>query len=226
MPMSVEHPAHTRTGRLMRPARRSVETKNHSRFVSFMKLVLPLAALTLIILVLVWPQLGSDDVRFQIGFSALKSNVETEPSMTNPRFYGADSENRPYSVTADLARALSKNGAVVKLQVPKADISLKDGTWLVLTAQSGIYKRDTQNLELDGAVNLFHDSGYEFRAPTAVVDMKAGKVSSDKPVEGQGGFGNIWAQGFYLYNRGRTIYFTGKTRLVLSPTVGDGAIKP
>jgi len=211
--------AHTTTGRLLRPKRRAVETKNHSRFVSFMKLALPLAALTLIVLVLVWPQLGSEDVRFQIGFSGLKSNVEAEPSMTNPRFFGADKENRPYSVTADLARAVSGNGAVVKLEVPKADMSLKDGTWLVLTAQSGIYGRDQQNLDLDGAVNLFHDSGYEFRTAKALVDMKAGKISSKVAVEGQGGFGNIWAEGFYLFNKGRTIYFTGKTRLVLSPTI-------
>ena len=59
--------------------------------------------------------------------------------MINPRYVGTDKDNQPFSLTADLARNLSGPGTQVELEMPKADITTQDGTWLVLTAENGIY---------------------------------------------------------------------------------------
>lgn len=190
-----------------------------------MKVVLPIAAVIVVGLVILWPHLSTDDLKFRLGFAAIKLGVSDEPSMVNPRYVGADKDNQPYSVTADLARKLSgglslKGADVLELEMPKADLMLKDGSWVVLTAENGIFERAKQTLDLTGAVNLYHDSGYEFRTDLAEIDLTAGTASGTAPIEGQGPFGLLKAEGFKLANRGRTIFFTGKSRLTLYPGVG------
>ncbi len=192
-------------------------TQTYSRFVSMMKFLLPVVALVLVGLVILWPYLGTDDLRFRIGFAAIKASVSTDPSMVNPRFVGTDSENKPFSVTADLARSQGAVTEKVELEMPKADITLNDGTWLVLTAEQGVFTHQDNTLDLEGSVNLFHDSGYEFRTEKAAIDLQTGSAAGNLPVEGQGGFGVLNAEGFKLVDKGKTIYFTGKSKLVLFP---------
>lgn len=204
----------------VRPPARIRLSPWHSRFVSMMKFLLPLAAALLIALVVLWPYLQSTDTRFRLGFTALRTGESESPEMVNPRYMGTDSNDQLFSITADLAKNLLKDDSAVELEMPKADIILTDGSWLVLTAETGIYVRDTKTLDLVGAVNLFHDSGYEFSTSKAHVDLAAGIASGEEPVKGQGPFGNLQAEGFRLLDRGRTIHFTGKSRLVLYPGIG------
>lgn len=199
------------------PRTSSVRSGVYSLFVSSMKLLLPIVALVLIVLVVIWPHIAVDDLRFRLGFSSLDSNTDEEPSMINPRYFGVDNDNRPFSVAADIAKNILSNSESLDLEMPKADITLEDGTWLVLTAQTGIYQRNSQSLNLTGDVNLFHDNGYEFKTPSAIVDLKAGSASGDKPVTGQGSFGTIEGQGFRFLDKGKTVYFTGKSKLIMYP---------
>lgn len=190
-----------------------------------MKFILPVAALILISMVVLWPHLAPDDLRFRIGFAAIKASVSKDPSMVNPRFVGTDSENKPYSITADLARSLgdlkSKDApASIELEMPKADITLDDGTWLVLTAETGLLAQYDKSLNLEGAVNLFHDSGYEFRTQKAAIDLTSGVASGNLPIQGQGPFGVLNAEGFRLVDKGKTIYFSGKSKLILHSGAG------
>ncbi len=203
------------------PARRSLG-QGYSGFVSAMKFLLPAGALGLIAMVALWPHFSAEDIGFRIGFAALKNTETGDPSMINPRYFGSDKHNRSYSVTADLARKTEEDQQVFELEMPKADILLQDGTWLVLTADSGLYGSLEQTLDLSGSVNLFHDSGYEFSTEKAAIDLETGLASGTAPVAGQGPFGNLNAQGFRLLDKGKIIYFTGKAKLVLYPGVGDG----
>ena len=196
----------------------------YSRLVSLMKLILPLLALVVIALVVAWPHLDTTDIRFRIGFAAPQLNDAEDPSMINPRYVGTDKDNQPFSLTADLARNLSGPGTQVELEMPKADITTQDGTWLVLTAENGIYAREAKRLKLNGKVNMFHDHGYEFRTDRAQVDLTTGTASGNDPVEGQGAFGHLTATGFQLTNKGRTIQFRGKSKLTLYP--GTSGPKP
>lgn len=193
------------------------KAKNYSSFVSMMKLVLPIVAVLLIVLVVIWPHIAVDDLRFRLGFSSLVTDQHEEPSMINPRYFGVDKDNQPFSVAADMAKNILDDTGNLDLEMPKADITLDDGTWLVLTAQTGIYQRLSQSLDLTGSVNLYHDNGYEFRTESASVDLKTGSALGDKPVTGQGTFGVIEGQGFRFIDKGKTVYFTGKSKLIMYP---------
>ena len=192
-------------------------TQTYSRFVTMMKFILPFVALILISLVVLWPHLASEDLRFRIGFAAIKASISKDPSMINPRFVGTDYYNKPYSVTADLARSIGELGSTIELEMPKADVTLDNGTWLVLTANSGLFAHLENTLNLEGEVNLFHDSGYEFRTEKAAINMLSGVAAGNMPIQGQGDFGILSAQGFKLVEKGKTIYFTGKSKLTLHP---------
>ena len=185
-----------------------------------MKVLLPVIALALIVLVVAWPYLKINDARFHIGFKAMKVGNVEDPAMINPRFQGADKDRQTFSITADIAKNLLKGGKSVELEMPKADISLEDGSWLVLTAKSGIYVRKNETLTLNDQVNLFHDSGYEFRTESAVIDLTKGTASGTVSVSGQGPFGNLKAEGFHLVDKGKTIYFIGKSKLTIYPAAG------
>lgn len=189
----------------------------YSRFVNWMKLFLPFLAVLIIIMVAIWPHLKVKNNRFQIEFSSLKMGASEDPSMVNPRYIGTDNNSQTYSVTADLAKNLLQRDSAVILEMPKADITLEDGSWVVLTAETGTYDRGAETLGLAGAVNMFHDSGYEFQTTKAYFDLAKGIASGAEPVKGQGPFGILKAEGFRLVQSDRTIHFTGKSKLILYP---------
>ncbi len=201
----------------------SAYAPGYSRFVSMSKMILPVIALLLVVLVVAWPYMKVKDTRFRLGFSAVTAGDSDDPSMVNPRFMSADKDNQAFFVTADIAKNLLKGKAVVQLEMPKADISLADGTWLVMTAESGIFGRAKKELDLTGSVNLFHDSGYEFRTEKARVDLENGIATGESPISGQGPFGEIKGQGFVLDKEHKSILFTGKSRVTIFPGIGKQA---
>lgn len=196
---------------------RITHSRVYSRFVSMMKFLLPMVAFLLVVVVIAWPHLNTGNLRFKIGFAALQVSGSKEPNMINPRYVGTDKDDQPFSITADLARNLAGNDSRIELEMPKADITTKEGSWLVLTAEAGVFARTENKLNLSGKVNLFHDSGYEFHTDRAAIDLETGAASGDDPVDGQGPFGHVTADGFRLVDRGRVIHFQGKSKLTLYP---------
>ena len=189
----------------------------YSRYVIFMKFILPLIALVLVATIMIWPQLQVLDETFSIALSDVKLSAKESPNMVNARFVGADLKKQPFSITADIARNLLKETTRIELEMPKADVTLSDGSWLVLTANSGVYNQKRKFLNLEGAVNLFHDSGYEFNTKKADIDLKRGIAKSNEPVKGQGPFGQLQAEGFRIEEKGNIILFSGKAKLTLFP---------
>jgi lipopolysaccharide export system protein LptC len=189
----------------------------YSRYVSFMKVFLPIIALGLVGLIFLWPQIYIGNNQFSISFKNILMVNPEDPNMVNARFVGTDKKNQPFSITADLAKNIILNNSAIELEMPKADIGIKDGTWLVVTANTGIYDQKGKTLELIGAVNLFHDSGYEFNTEKANIDLGNGIATSKAKITGQGPFGNLTAEGFRIENKGMRFIFTGKAKLVIHP---------
>lgn len=194
----------------------------YSRIVRFLKFILPIVALVLVVIVVVWPYIQKESIQLTIGFATGTVDSTDQPSMINPRYTGTDSEQQPFSVTADLARNLVLDTTQVELEMPKADITLEDGTWLVITAETGVYARTEEQLDLSGAVNMFHDQGYELLTDAVRIDLDARTAESITPVVGQGPIGELSSEGFRMNNVERVIYFTGKSTLRLYPdALGD-----
>ncbi len=213
--------------RVHRARRRLRDTPrgSYSRFVTLAKLLLPTVAVALIAAVFIWPQLQPRDSGFNLGFSELKIGDAERLRMINPRYTGLDQNQLPYEVTAEVANQDSPKADDIELEKPKADMTLSDGTWIAIEAPEGNYGQKTQLLDLFGGVNLFHDSGYEFNSPTARVDLTKGTAEGNERITGHGPFGDAEGEGFRLLDKGKTIIFTGKSKVVLY-SEGDSSPQP
>ncbi|MEQ8965754.1 MAG: LPS export ABC transporter periplasmic protein LptC [Azospirillaceae bacterium] len=197
--------------------RRTSGTRGYSAFVSAAKFVLPLAALGLIAIVVMWPSLDAPVER------DVTEQQASSSSMVNPRFSSTDDQGRPYTITGTAADGVPGETAVVDIESPEADVTLEDGTWLALMADQGRFDRDAERIHLQGNVEVFRDDGYAIRTHEAHVDLQAGESWGDRAVSGHGPDGRLEGSGFRIAGNGDTIVVTGPARLVLEAGGGAGA---
>lgn len=203
-----------------RPA--AARVRHYSRFVYLTKLALPATACGLLLLIAAWPRL--EGVFETVRFAAPRIDLSEarDLHMAKARYTGIDRQNRPFTVTAVVARQKPKLDGLITLEQPRGDLTTTSGNWLELSASAGFYQPQPQLLDLFGEVALFQDKGNEFHSATAHVDMAAGTAEGDDPVTGQGPFGNVTAEGFRILDRGDTIVFTGHAKLEIRPRGTSG----
>lgn len=186
------------------------------RIVGVLKIVLPLVAVALIALLLIWPGAYQQDETLPLTFSDVDA-IDDDLRMVSPRFVGSDTKDQPFIVTADAAVQDKGDPTRIILDELQADVSLEDGTWLSLSAAEGLYLTETQQLDLKGRVSIFSDIGYELHADAARVDLKNGSIESDTYIRGQGPLGEIEAKAMRVSNSGDKIIFTGGVKITLYP---------
>ena len=195
--------------------------------VNILKFILPMIAMTIMALVVLWPQIEQvQESGFRLGFSTSPEDLMENVAMSNPRFFGVDGKKQPFTVTAREAveaKETAERSDHVYLDEPQADITLEDGSWIALTANEGFYTETDGMLDLVGMVNMYHDNGFEIHTEEAEIAMNAGSASGDVPVDGQGPFGTIKSDsGFELEDKGAVIRFLGKSRLVIFDSAMKG----
>lgn len=194
------------------------EAARHARLVALLKIGLPLAALGLVVILVTWPYVTARvNSGLRLTFADIDETAEGTITMSNARYLGTDREGQPFTITADSAAQNPDDPDRIALQRLAADITLNDGAWLALTADHGLYRQESRVLELDGAVSLYVDSGYELRTESARLDLAAKIASGDTPVEGQGPLGHLRAEGFRVTEGGERLRFLGPVRLTLYP---------
>lgn len=188
----------------------------HSRFVSLMKVVLPVTAFGLLALLLAWPMI-------QEAGRALPGDDKGQLEMVNARYFSVDDSNQPFSVTSESAVQSADEPGMVDLIKPETEMTQVDGKWVFLRSERGRYNQDTGLLLLLDSVKVFQDDGYEFTTDEAYVQARQGDAWGDHPVVGQGPFGEIHGQGFRIVDHGRTVVFTGASTMTLPGSSGAGA---
>ena len=189
----------------------------YSRFVGLAKRIFPSVAAVLLVLVAVWPHLQKELEQVRFALPRLDPQEAQDLRMVNARYSGLDRQNRPFVITADVARQNRNADDLVSLEGPKGDLTTLNGSWMELNAYTGLYQPQKQLLDLFGNVQLFQDKGNEFHTDSAHIDMANGTAEGDEPIEGQGPFGHVAGEGFRIRDRGDVIIFTGKSHLELVP---------
>lgn len=204
---------------LVGPAARLMQAR-YTRFVGLMKMALPAIAAALLGLIFVWPKVAPRDEAFQIAFANFNVKTIDTLSMVKPRYFGTDDKNLPFTVTADSATQVDQQNTAVALEKPVADLTNKDGSGMVVNSDIGFYRQKDGTLDLMGHVDLFQDSGYEMHTDSARLEVGPGNATGDDPTHGSGPSGTIEGEGFRLWERGKTILFTGKSKAVLTMAKG------
>jgi lipopolysaccharide export system protein LptC len=127
-----------------------------------------------------------------------------------------DQQGRPYTLTASVAQQVDPDR--VNLTLPKGDITLTDGTWLMLQAKQGVYTQHRDQLDLSHHVVLYRDDGTTMVTASATMDLKNSAAAGAEPVHAEGPFGTLDAQGFTLLDKGAIVQFAGPAHLVLNST--------
>jgi lipopolysaccharide export system protein LptC len=186
----------------------------YSRLLGMAKIVLPGTGLAILAVALLWqdlmPQAISKRAAPQIGLEALRRH-----EMSAPKFVGSDEKSRPYQVEAKSARLAHAKSDTVILEQPKASLTLEGGNWVAVTSRDGEFNQKTRIISLLGDVYLFHDANYTFRTEKATIDTEKKRAWGDRPVVATGPKGTIESKGFRIEDKGATIIFTGKTKVLL-----------
>jgi lipopolysaccharide export system protein LptC len=177
------------------------------------KWLLPVAALALLSAIAMWPEFERATEQARIGFRRFSAEVQGG-RLVDASYHGVDQKNRPYTVTAATARQVTPDR--IDLTVPKADMTLEDGTWLMLQARNGTYLRNTGQLDLWQEVTLYRDDGTTIVTSAASIDLKSGAAAGGEPVHVEGPFGVLDAQGFAVVDKGEAIQFTGPAHVILN----------
>ncbi len=178
------------------------------------KLALPVVALALLTTMALWPELkrSAADVRWK-----LHQMIPTVAGDTviDAHFHGIDERGRPYTVTASEATQVGPDR--INLTTPKGDVTLQNGTWLMLQSKDGVYRKQGNALDLSHAVTLYRDDGTTMLTESAAIDMKNGAAAGAQPVHAEGPFGVLDAKGGFTFtDKGEEVQFAGPAHLMLN----------
>ncbi len=178
------------------------------------KFLFPVLGVGLLVGIAVWPEIGRMEDSARVSFRRVIQAQPDAVRLVEPRYQGVDEQNRPFTVTADVA-AQTDAPDIVDLSQPRADILLTDGSWVLLESRDGRFDKARNLLDLSGDVTLWQDGGNMLVTATANVQLGEGSASGNSPVAAQGPFGTLVSEGFRLTERGQVVVFTGRARAVL-----------
>jgi lipopolysaccharide export system protein LptC len=187
---------------------------SYSLFVGFMKLALPAIGIGLLLLIVVWPQLQREG-RVAIESLEVTEQDLTDRKMLNPRYESYDSDDRPFTITAELAEQDATVTELINLKTPAARVQMDGGQWVRVTSPNGTYNENNEIIELEGGVDLLHDDGITVQTERATVNVKEGVAESDTATNGASGKGTLEGEGFRILEEGRVIILKGKSKVVL-----------
>lgn len=189
--------------------------RRYSLFVKFMKGLLPIGALALAFSVAIYVFQPRDNARIALTFEQL-GEIEGDLTMVRPTLTGTDDDGFPFVVTAASAMQENRGSDTVLLENVVADISLRDGTSLRVTAGKGVVDIKTRLLDISGGIRFTSKEGYDARTASAVADLRSGTVRGESPIEAEGKFGHITAERFALDRDTRQLLFSGNVRMLLN----------
>ena len=191
-----------------------LSARRYSVFVKFMKGALPMAALALAVVVLVYVLQPRDAGRMALTFERM-GRVEGDLTMVKPRLSGTDDDGLPFLLTAASAVQEGRGSDRVRLEGVVADISLKDGGALHVTATKGLVDTKTHLLDVSGGIHVTSQDGYDARTESAKADLKAGTLHGESRIEAEGKFGRITAERFALNRETRQLRFSGNVQMLI-----------
>ena len=193
-------------------------SRGYTRFIKYMRFILPLAALALIAVVIAWPEMEDKIVIVQKNEIIPESQTEIgENELLNPHFTTTDAQQQPVNVTAARALQNQENPDLVKLEKPNADLKMKDGSNVQIESLQGTYEQKTEKLFLQDEVKIRHESGYVLEAEELRVDMKTREAFSDKTVHVNGPEAKVVATGLEGNVENGILIFKGPATLTLTP---------
>lgn len=197
--------------------------RRYSTIVTVLKFGLLAIAVGLLLAVALWPEFNRSD---QSPLRVLDIEVDEDAGqaiMLGPRLQGTDERSQRYSLRATTATQDDQKAGWVGLDRPNGDLHMRDGTWMYVNSDTGLFDRNTEVLDLFGTVRLMHDDGHVVVTPTARLYLDRSEAIGEMPVEGESKVGTLISEGFEIRDGGDIIDFTGQARMLIHSTSAPAA---
>ncbi len=188
--------------------------ERHSRFVFFMRLTLPILAVGIVAMVLIYSVAYKPNIQKVLEYPSGRLGTGAI-SMTNPRLTGLDIEDRYFVVTAKDANRLPEDPARVTLISLSATVSEHDTEILSLTAARGLVDSEANRVIFGPLVHIELPDGYTFQTDQTFVDMNNGIIEGRAPIHGTGPFGDLTADGFKVKKDENLVQLIGNVHLTI-----------
>ena len=190
----------------------------HSRNVRLLRIFVPVGVIGGIVLISLITYVSSGRFSYKLPNDMGTLVVSgTKITMESPRLAGYTKDQRGYEVTAKAAAQDMAKPEFVELKELKAKLAMQDNNSAELVTVGGIYNTKTEILTLGPNITLKSTNGYEALLADAVVEVKKGNITSDKPVEVKMARGKLNANRLEITNSGEVIRFEGGVVMHLDP---------
>ena len=196
----------------------------HSRHVRILRIAVPLSVVVVVVggiaLTVLKPLRVLTGVPVDVGSLVVSG---TKIMMQQPRLAGFTRDNRRYNLVAQAAAQDVTKPDTIELHGINATMEMKDGAVFETTAKDGLYNSKTELLTLSQNIVVTSSSGYKALLNEAVIEVRAGRVVSDKPVEVKTATWTINANGMEVAESGDVMRFD---RGVFVTMILEGGAKP
>lgn len=140
----------------------------------------------------------------------------TKITMEAPRVAGFTTDSRAYELSANAAAQDFTRPDVLELEGINAKVEMQDRSIMVLSAKNGLYDTKSELLTLGQEIKLTSSSGFEGQLSEAVVDVRKGKIASERPVAVKMLNGTLNANRIEVTEAGDVIRFGGGVSMNLT----------
>ena len=162
--------------------------KSYSRYVSLMKVILPLGIVLSVGIALLWPYFLSLNKDEMLTINTSHPEIR-ENRMIRPRYISTDKKGQPFQVDAEWAKKQTDN--ISDLTSPTGSLTMIEGETFNLKATEGRYDNQTKVLNLKGSVTLNSTDGYHVQTEKARINVDDKIIEGDTYIEGEGPTGKI-----------------------------------
>lgn len=200
--------------------RKTGNVRMYSAFVKFMQLVLPLAAIAIIMVLMLWPRLSADKIAplDESDLQALK-RAESENRLLSPVFNTQDDAGRPLTITAEQAVQLRADRDRITLVEPAAALKAENGT-MQISGETGEYDQSQNTMVLQGGVSVT-DGENILKTETLSADIGKGRAESASPAMLTTKNGTVTGQKVIVEDNGQRTIFKGPAKAVIMPVEGS-----
>ncbi len=185
----------------------------NNRYVAVARVLLPLLAILLLGISIIWSQAGPSIEVKKIDMSEVQNTLETA------RFTSVDKDGQPFVVEADKVTQQDPTTMEATLAAPRGSMKTKAGETMSLSAKDGLYDHNAQALKLNGDVVIKRDDGLTLETEALDVDLAGKNATGDKPVTAHTDKGDVLKakSGIDVTEGGEKILFKGPASLTLQP---------
>lgn len=188
---------------------------SHDRLVALLQIALPIGIGVLAAFLVVMPLFGGGDISFVLDKNKVAIARE-RMKIESAQYRGQDTKGQAFTLDAGSAVQKSSADPVVQLKKLAAEIQLSDGPARI-KADTGRYDMRSEQVMVDGPIDVTAANGYRLDTQDATVDLKSRTLQSGGAVSGSTPMGTFSADRLSADLEARSVKLQGNARLRIVP---------